>query len=493
MKLLILLLALCTTDSLLQVYDHEIEMTDTYLESRQARIDSLRTLPCSPQQQLQLAELYRPYQSDSATACLYRVMESSPEYEVEARIRLLQLFSSIGMFVEGFNLESEITEVPDSLRMVYFEAVERLYSWSSGNCKSQVQKKHLANVGRQYLDSLNAEAMRQPMGHLRLNAVAMRYRHNGNYTAALQVNDSIFALIAPDSHEYALYAYQRYLIHKDMQQNELAEQWLIRSAITDVRCGVTDNGASWVLANWLFQKGDMERANRYMEYSLSNVAFYNAPIRSIQINRLAHTIMHSYQSKQQILTNYLRIGLIITIIILLLLIALFVYSVRQYRVLHRLSRKQKHLNIQLETLNDKQEKYIGHFLAVYSEYIRRLSKMARRAGERDTDIFLTQEMQKFYNTFDETFLSLYPDFVSQFNALLLPEGQILPTEPGKLTTELRIYAWVCLGIDNVSQIAELLCYSPSTIYNYRVRIKNAAIGDRDTFEERVRQIPQTSK
>ena len=37
-------------------------------------------------------------------------------------------------------------------------------------------------------------------------------------------------------------------------------------------------------------------------------------------------------------------------------------------------------------------------------------------------------------------------------------------------------------------IASLLCYSANTIYNYRARVKNHAIADRDGFEDRVRRI-----
>ena len=207
-----------------------------------------------------------------------------------------------------------------------------------------------------------------------------------------------------------------------------------------------------------------------------------------QINKLAHTITTAYHQQQEELSRNLRWALISAISVLILLIIVFAYTIRQNRLLTRLSRKQKKLNSQLETLSGKQQQYIGYFISVYSKYIRRLSKMARRAGERDTDIFFQQELQKFYDTFDETVLSLYPNFIQQFNALLTEEGQIHPSKNEKLTTELRIYACVCLGIDNVAQIAELLCYSPSTIYNYRVKIKNAAIGNRDTFEQRVKQI-----
>ena len=53
---------------------------------------------------------------------------------------------------------------------------------------------------------------------------------------------------------------------------------------------------------------------------------------------------------------------------------------------------------------------------------------------------------------------------------------------------MRIFALILLGIDNSAKIAELLCYSPNTISNYRVKIKNAALGDRDAFEQQIRKI-----
>ena len=57
-----------------------------------------------------------------------------------------------------------------------------------------------------------------------------------------------------------------------------------------------------------------------------------------------------------------------------------------------------------------------------------------------------------------------------------------------LTTELRIFALVRLGIDASAKIAQLLRYAPNTIYNYRAQIRNAAISSKDEFERSVRRI-----
>ena len=57
-----------------------------------------------------------------------------------------------------------------------------------------------------------------------------------------------------------------------------------------------------------------------------------------------------------------------------------------------------------------------------------------------------------------------------------------------MNTDLRIFALIRLGIEDSSRIAEFLHYSVNTIYNYRARVKNGAITDRDTFETRVKSI-----
>ena len=98
------------------------------------------------------------------------------------------------------------------------------------------------------------------------------------------------------------------------------------------------------------------------------------------------------------------------------------------------------------------------------------------------------ELEAFYHTFDTTFLSLYPDFVEAFNGLLREDERIVLKKGELLNTELRIFALVRLGIEDSTRIANLLHYSVSTIYNYKVKMRNKAAGDREHFEENVKTI-----
>ena len=104
----------------------------------------------------------------------------------------------------------------------------------------------------------------------------------------------------------------------------------------------------------------------------------------------------------------------------------------------------------------------------------------------------SKEMDELLELFDSAFLQLFPDFVSDFNALLRPEERIELSEPTKLNTSLRIFALIRLGIEDSGKIADFLHYSVNTIYNYRARIKNGALEDRDNFEQHVKEIGMPS-
>ena len=109
-------------------------------------------------------------------------------------------------------------------------------------------------------------------------------------------------------------------------------------------------------------------------------------------------------------------------------------------------------------------------------------QLSKSSDQKERDI------EDLYQIFDSAFLHLFPHFVEDFNALLQPEVQVHPKEKGRLTTDLRIFALIRLGIDDSSKIAEFLHYSVNTIYNYRARIKNGALDNRGQFETRIKEL-----
>ena len=109
---------------------------------------------------------------------------------------------------------------------------------------------------------------------------------------------------------------------------------------------------------------------------------------------------------------------------------------------------------------------------------------------RSTDI-IDKELSDFYAQFDATFLDLFPDFISQLNSLMKPDRQI-ETKDGLLTTELRVCALIRLGVTDSVKISEFLRRSVSTIYNYRVKMRNSATNGREDFENEIMKIGKLS-
>lgn len=293
-----------------------------------------------------------------------------------------------------------------------------------------------------------------------------------------------------DTHEYAIYAYEQSEAARAKGLDLLREEWLIRSALADIRSGITDNASSWMLAEIVFNNGngDIERAYRYMQYSLDNAATFNARLRFIQINNMAQIISRTHEQQQQRAAQRLYISLAILVVVLLFVVALAIVVTRQNKRLHTLNQRMQTVNQSLHEANNIKERYISLYLAAYGDNLRRMAKMAPKATGQTAAQFMEAEMPAFYQQFDTSFLSIYPDFVEEFNALLRPEERIYPEKEGSLNTELRIFALIRLGICSSTRIAELLCYSANTIYNYRARVKNHALSDREGFEDRVRRI-----
>ncbi len=177
-------------------------------------------------------------------------------------------------------------------------------------------------------------------------------------------------------------------------------------------------------------------------------------------------------------------------------------QIKQYNdSLSEINLRLKRTNNDLAEANEVKEEYIGLFLAMCSSYIDKLKSYQRNikrkltAGkyseiltEVSSTDYIDTELKSFYEMFDKAFLQLYPNFVEEFNDLLKPDKRIVLGKDERLNTELRIFALIRLGITESSRIAALLRYSANTIYNYRARVKNCALDNREEFEERIKTI-----
>ncbi len=521
-------------NELLNELDKHLELRSTYEQNRIQRINALKSVIANrnlaPEQRysfyVQLIDEYKAYNFDST---MHYIMESASlakqlknkRYIDEAAIRRGLIFSTSGNFLEANDiLYSEIDSVTldPSLQIAYYSALQRL----SGEVAEYSQEPNIRQDARQKwveyrmkLMSLFSPGSDEYMYYEMEDALS---------NSQLELADSISMVLvsrqAPSSHKYAMYSYQRSIVFQNSNMQTDQMEWLARSAIADMQAAVKDHASLCRLATVLFETGgNIERAFRYIDISMADALFYNAKLRPWQIAAVLPQIEKAYQQKQDTQARWVKVSLIVISALSVFLVIATAYLVKQTR---RTTRAQKSLrtinkrivaqntelekvNLQLKTLNKKiaesnrvKEEYIGLFLSILSDNLnkmrdfRTLVRKKIRYGEvselneeLNNSEWMEKEVANFYQMFDTTFLQLYPNFVEDFNSLLIPDEQIELKKGELLNTELRLFALIRLGIKDSSKIASLLRYSVNTIYNYRAKIKNSAKGSREDFEERV--------
>lgn len=239
--------------------------------------------------------------------------------------------------------------------------------------------------------------------------------------------------------------------------------------------------------------GDVRHAYDYLSAALSEAVECNAPLRIIQSSNIFPIIESAH--KAELRKSTVRIYIVMSIMaVLLAVLAITLY------VLHRKNRLMNRMAVKLEEANNTKDVYISQFLnlcSIYMDKLNQFNKMVNRkitTGKVDDLLkltkqgkFIEEQSKEFYDVFDDAFLHIYPSFVSEVNKLLREEERIILRDGEKLNTDLRIIAFMRLGIEESTRIAQMLNYSVYTIYTYRNKLKNRAIS-RDTFEEDVMKI-----
>ena len=317
-------------------------------------------------------------------------------------------------------------------------------------------------------------------------------------------------------------------------------RYLILSAMADIRASNKEIASLEEVADILYNLGELDRANSYVTYSIACANAYKSRVRLGQLANLQEKTLGALQQRsvqEEAKSRHYLVGLVGILVVLLLALVFIIQQMRQ------LSRSRHELNIandelnkrvqelqttredlreanaklsamydsvrtnaeELAAINVAKEKYIANIFTICSNYINKLDdfriNIYRMLVAHRFDELLKQtkspelshsEIKELYSTFDSIFLEIYPDFVNDFNELLRPEECIEPRSDGSLTTELRIYALVRLGLNDSVKIARFLHVSPQTVYNTRMRTRNKAIVPKETFAEKVKSLGKAS-
>ncbi len=333
----------------------------------------------------------------------------------------------------------------------------------------------------------------------------------------------------------AMHAYALSRLYSDKGDITNRARYLILSGIADIKIDNRDIASLEELSSILLGQGDIDRAYNYITYCKRQALALPNYVRAASIAKTEAFVHQLYVEKLKAAGERLRMSAIVLCAALGLLIILSLIIINRSYKLARSRRELQAVNSKLsdnitelsaareqqqQTLDELKcandhigdinrtlkeanyikEECIGATFALCSTYIDKLdafhktvSRMARANMWNELRLEVanpavsTEDLKQFYKSFDSLFLSIYPDFVKDFNSLLRPDEQI-SVKPGELNTELRIYALVRLGIADSIKIASLLHCSPQTVYNNRLRTRNKAAMPKDTFDEAVKSL-----
>lgn len=547
MKNIIIFLCLCTicmcrlhaadssrADSLLLKLDQAIKERPIYMEQKELKLVELkrqlhRQIPDEERFAIlgTLLDEYRSFNTDSALHMAEEreqiaIRLGNREYIDNARMNKADVLGMTGMYKEVMDLmrNIHIDRLPVDIHPYYYHIYRTVYGLMADYAVTAYEKKLYTELTDKYRDSLLLVNKDNLLIHTLIQSD--QYNVRNEYDKAIRLLTDYLALQKDYEHDVAICAYTLSESYRLKGDKEKEKEYLIVSAMADMKTAVREYISLRKLAVLLYQEGDIERAYSYVKICMEDAAACNARLRKLEILEIFPIINDAYQQKTEKQQEQMKWALVsISLLSLFLLLAIF-YVYKQMKKVAAARREVIDANKRLKELNDElhlsnaqlkeanhsiaensylKEEYIGRYMdqcSVYLEkmdnYRRSLGKIAATGNVEElyknikSSKFIEGELKEFYTNFDNTLLQLFPTFVEDFNALLADDEQISLKAGERMNTELRIFALIRLGITDSVKIAQFLRYSVTTIYNYRTKVRNKAAGDRDLLEQEVMTI-----
>ena len=521
------ILSSANNSALLQKLDSVIEASETIVAEKNKKIAMLKQMAAKEnntalllERYCELSEEYYVFKFDSAKVyvekglALAKKVQNS-RYIVTNTIMKAKLLSIGGLYSEAINTLNTIEQ--DSLgeqnmTFDYNIAYSTIYSYWADYCNDDTYSPIYRERSNAYLKTAianidkNNAAYDYYMGEYHVYVDKDDDKALKHYFRTLEKNGMTSRVYAMASFAIA----NNYSAHENMEKYE---EYLIKASICDILCCTKENLAIQDLAMHLFKQDNenIERARVYINTAMEDAKSYNNRLRILEISQKLPIIVSTYHNRLTTQNSTLMYAVWGISLLVVTMIVLLYFFVRQNKLLskrrhelhvsnHMLTETNERLNRANEQLldtNRKREGLAKLYIDLCAKYIDKMAKfqvmVQRKIKANQINELMSyvsssrlnyEDADTFMKRFDEAFLNLYPSFVTEFNALLKEDEQVITKNPHSLTTELRIFALIRLGVKESSEIAALLYYTPRTIYNYRSAFKNKAI-DRESFEERV--------
>ena len=510
-------------DELLHRLDQYIARRDEFSSKKEKKLIRMKkklNLTSSKRERLSLYnQIYREYYTyryDSAMVYAKRGLQLAEQLHDDYYINLNKINRAAVLSTGGFYSQAEDLllslkpeDISPKLMQYYYYTLTWVYNYWGAFCERSEFKEEMQDKKRLYLaKTLEYMGNKQSALYYYLSG-ELEYLIYRTDKKVLGWYQKALAASPVDSRVHASAAYCIARYYQDNEQMDIYEKYLVQAAISDQVCPLKENLALQELSTYLYNKDAKyaKRVSKYIYCSMEDAQFYNNRLRMVEISRILPLITETNHQREIRQNRIITISLVVVSIVSLGFLAMMFFVFRINKRLAKSRREVKSQNMLLEELNQKllntnkrRETYMRLFMDISAVYIKKLDDyrklVSRKIKAKQTADLLTainsyklaeEEASSFYIRFDKAFMDLYPNFVDEFNQLLLPEKQIVLPAPNSLTKELRIYALMRLGITDGQELATLLFYSTQTIYNYKTSIRKRA-KDLTTFDAAINRL-----
>lgn len=515
-------------ENLLSRLDSALLIHENLVNKKEIRLDGLRNIYRNAKSDVekfgasrQLYDEYLVYDSDSALyyaditkKLLDRIAPDNYDQLVDWVLNQAFIYTVQGRFDHALKLFSGIdtSRLSPEIKAKYFGNISYAYSmhavYLNGNQDNWNKEIAIANSYRDSLQNLNIPINDQWLWVPVSEAIDEENKDitGLDITGLKQVVDNN----TTPSRQNAINAYWLARYYEATGDTDLMLRYMTLAAIYDVLIVNREIAALQELATLLFEQGHINRAYNYLLYTVEQANVYHNRYRMVSLSDALPQVRNAYLA--EIEKRDKRLSILVTVLAALtvVLIISFVFIVLEFFRLKKTRNLLKIANTELNGSIEQRDEAIknlektnadlieankqklgilAYAFKLTTQYINALDdyrkKLLRKYKTRHIDDLgvllndpeLTKEQfQDFYESFDKTVLSLFPDFVDEYNMGVSDENKVSASRIAQtkiLNTKLRIHALRRLGVSKSADIAQMLNVSIRTVYNNR---NNTSLG-----------------
>lgn len=438
-----------------------------------------------------------------------------PNRIVESRAMASFYLSQACLFVEALkslqSVNPESDSITDQIRSKYYFCHAIYYQRMAVYVKDSINTNKYNRLGEEMFRKC-IQYTSQP--GIRYFAEGRIKERANDMSAAQQLYEKALNEIPQD--DYVLKSFTLSSLakaYKHQGKHNQALPYYMKATELDILHSLNSSIAIIDLTEHLYNHyGNTKEASKFLEMAIDNGEFYGMRSQITRVDRMVPALSDIKEKER--LSLFIGAVCILAILLIILIMVIFRYrharlnlerfqssDTQNTQISNRLLEENNQLNSannQLVNSNRIKNEYIGTLMESNSELAiilgdftvkaqqklktKQYDQLQKMLCELETRLRKKEQMARF----DEVFVSIYPEFIGQFNALLKPDKQEKPIK-GALTPCMRIFALVCLGLTDNHQIARVLNYSYNTILNYRVRTRGNALKP-ETFEDDIKLI-----